>query len=114
MIMWMAFAAVIGGLVAAGGWACERLCEAMGWPRRFAWLAAVTLAVVIPLSARPPAPMLEAPVNASPAVAQVVLKRCRTRLRRPPARCSTAWRLIVLGGRISRHPRWSSAQSWVS
>ncbi len=73
MIMWMAFAAVIGGLLAAGGWACERLCEAMGWPRRFAWLAALTLAVVIPLSARPPAPTLEAPVNASPAVEQVAL-----------------------------------------
>ncbi len=72
MIMWMAFAAVIGGLLAAGGWACERLCEAMGWPRRFAWLAALTLAVVIPLSARPPAPTLEAPLNALPAVEQVV------------------------------------------
>ena len=73
MIMWMAFAAVIGGLLAAGGWACERLCEAMGWPRRFGWLAALTLAVVIPLSARPPAPTLEAPVNASPSVEQVAL-----------------------------------------
>ena len=72
MIMWMAFAAVIGGLLAAGGWACERLCEAMGWPRRFPWLVALTLAVVIPLSARPPAPALEAPANAETAVEQVV------------------------------------------
>lgn len=72
MIMWMAYAAVIGGLLAAGGWACERLCEAMGWPRRFPWLVALTLAVVIPLSARPPAPTLETPVNASPAVEQAV------------------------------------------
>lgn len=71
MIMWMAYAAVIGGLLAAGGWACERLCEAMGWPRRFPWLVALTLAVVIPLSARPPAPALEAPVNAETAVEQV-------------------------------------------
>ena len=72
MIAWMAYAALIGGLLAAGGWACERLCEAMGWPQRFPWLAALTLAVVIPLSARPPAPMLDTPQNVSPAVAQVV------------------------------------------
>lgn len=73
MIMWMAYAAAIGGLLAAGGWACERLCEAMGWPRRFPWLVALTLAVVIPLSARPPAPMVEVPANASPTVKQVVV-----------------------------------------
>ena len=72
MIMWMAYAAAIGGLLAAGGWACERLCEAMGWPRRLPWLAALTLAVLIPLSARSPAPMLDVPANAPPAVAQVV------------------------------------------
>ena len=72
MIAWMAYAAAIGGLLAAGGWACERLCETMGWPRRFPWLVALTLAVVIPLTARPSAPMAEAPVNASPAVEHVV------------------------------------------
>ena len=73
MIMWMAYAALIGGLVAAGAWAGERLCEAMGWPRRFPWLVALTLAVVIPLSARPPAPRLEVPANSSPAIEQVVV-----------------------------------------
>lgn len=73
MIMWMAYAAVIGVLLAAGAWAGERLCETMGWPRRLAWLAALALAVVIPLSAKPPAPMLEVPANASLAVEQVVL-----------------------------------------
>ena len=73
MIMWMAYAAVIGGLVAAGAWAGERLCEAIGWPRRFPWLVALTLAVVIPLSARPPAPRLEVPANSSPAIEQVVV-----------------------------------------
>ena len=72
MIAWMAYAAAIGGLLAAGGWACERLCETMGWPRRFPWLVALTLAVVIPLTARPSAPMAEAPVIASPAVEHVV------------------------------------------
>ena len=73
MIAWMAYAAVIGGLLAAGAWAGERLCEAMGWPRRFPWLAALTLAVAIPLLARPPAPMPEGPTTASPAVEQVVV-----------------------------------------
>ena len=73
MIAWMAYAAVIGGLLAAGAWAGERLCEAMGWPRRFPWLVALMLALVIPLLGRPQAPTLQAPVNASPAVEQVVV-----------------------------------------
>ena len=54
MIFWMGYAAVVGLLLAAGGWAGERLCETMGWPRRFPWIVALTLAVVIPLSARAP------------------------------------------------------------
>ena len=73
MIMWMAYAAVIGVLLAAGAWAGERVCETMGWPRRLPWLVALALVVVIPLSARPPAPMLQVPANASPAVEQVVV-----------------------------------------
>ena len=54
MVTWMAYAAVVAGLLAAGGLALERLCEALGWPRRLAWLALLTLAVAIPLTARPP------------------------------------------------------------
>lgn len=73
MIMWMAYAAVVGGLLAAGGWAGERLCEAMGWPRRFPWIAALTLAVVIPLSAREPAPVLEVSASPPSAITSVVV-----------------------------------------
>ena len=72
MIVWMAYAAVIGGLLAAGAWAGERLCEAMGWPRRFPWIAALTLAVVIPLSARAPAPALQISANPPSAITPVV------------------------------------------
>ena len=54
MVTWMAYAAVVAGLLAAGGLALERLCEALGWPRRLAWLAVLALAVAIPLTARPP------------------------------------------------------------
>ena len=54
MVTWMAYAAVVAGLLAAGGLALERICEALGWPRRLAWLAVLTLAVAIPLTARPP------------------------------------------------------------
>ena len=61
---WMGYAAGIGVLLAGGAWAGERLCESMGWPRRFPWVAALTLAIVIPLSARPPTPVLE--VSAAP------------------------------------------------
>ena len=54
MVTWMAYAAVVAGLLAAGGLALERICAALGWPRRLAWLAVMTLAVAIPLTARPP------------------------------------------------------------
>ena len=72
MIFWMGYAAVVGLLLAAGGWAGERLCETMGWPRRFPWIAALTLAVVIPLSARAPTPVFEMPAPAPSAITSVV------------------------------------------
>ena len=50
MIAWMVYAAVVGALVAAGGLALERLSAATGRPRRFGWLAALALAVLIPLA----------------------------------------------------------------
>ena len=58
MIAWMAYAGLVAGIVAVGGLAMERLAAAMGQPRRIAWLVALTLAVVIPLSGgwRKPAP----------------------------------------------------------
>lgn len=69
---WMGYAAGIGVLLAGGAWAGERLCENMGWPRRFAWIAALTLAVVIPLAARAPAPVLEVSAAAPSPVTSVV------------------------------------------
>ena len=53
MLTWMAYAAGVAGLLAAGGLALERICEALRRPRRFAWLAALTLALVVPLTAKP-------------------------------------------------------------
>ena len=50
MIAWMVYAAVVGGVVAVGGWACERLSAAAGRPRRIAWFAALAVAVVVPLT----------------------------------------------------------------
>ncbi|MXW10611.1 MAG: TonB-dependent receptor plug domain-containing protein [Gammaproteobacteria bacterium] len=69
---WMGYAAGIGVLLAVGGWAGERLCETMGWPRRFAWIAALTLAVVIPLAAQPPAPVLDVSAAAPSPITSVV------------------------------------------
>ena len=69
---WMGYAAGIGVLLAGGAWAFERLCENMGWPRRFPWVAALTLAVVIPLSARAPAPVPEVSAAAPSPVTSVV------------------------------------------
>lgn len=50
MIAWMAYAALVAVLIAAGALAIERLVASTGRPRRFVWLAAVTLAVVVPLA----------------------------------------------------------------
>ncbi|MDE2764020.1 MAG: TonB-dependent receptor plug domain-containing protein [Gemmatimonadota bacterium] len=50
MIAWMAYAALVGVIVAVGGLALERLAAATGRPRRIAWLAALALAVAIPLT----------------------------------------------------------------
>lgn len=50
MIAWMLYAALVGALIAAGAFAVERLAVSQGRPRRFVWLAALTLAVVIPLA----------------------------------------------------------------
>ena len=71
MIFWMLYAAGIGVLLAAGGWASERLCETMGWPRRFPWMVALALAVAIPLFARGPTPAPEGPAASLPAVTAV-------------------------------------------
>lgn len=50
MISWMVYAALIGMLIAAGALALERLVSAAGRPRRFVWLVALGLAVVVPLA----------------------------------------------------------------
>ena len=50
MIAWMVYAALIGVLIAAAALALERLAASAGRPRRFVWLLALALAVVVPLA----------------------------------------------------------------
>ncbi|MYA63585.1 MAG: M56 family metallopeptidase [Gemmatimonadetes bacterium] len=50
MLAWMFYAAFVGGIVAAAALALERLAANTGRPRRTAWLAALTLAVLIPVT----------------------------------------------------------------
>lgn len=74
MLTWMAYAALVGAIVAAAALALERLAAATGRPRRFAWLAALTLAVLIPLTGglrRPEAPVLP-PVAEAPVITETV------------------------------------------
>ena len=76
MIAWMVYAAVVGGVVAVGGWACERLSASAGRPRRIAWLAALTVAVVVPLTGgwrKPAAPVVETGAAEPPAIAGAVV-----------------------------------------
>ena len=49
MIPWMLYAALTAVLIAAGALAVERLVASTGRPRRFVWLAALMLAVAVPL-----------------------------------------------------------------
>lgn len=56
MVTWMAYAAGVAGLLAAGAFLLDKVSEQTGWPRRFAWLAGLTLALLVPLSASPPGP----------------------------------------------------------
>lgn len=65
MAMWMVYAAAVAALLAGGGFALERICEARGWPLRFVWLAALTLAVVLPMNADPPEPVRDSPTHAA-------------------------------------------------
>lgn len=53
MAMWMIYSAAVAALLAVGGLALENLFERLGWPRRFVWLGALTLAVAVPLTAGP-------------------------------------------------------------
>lgn len=53
MALWMAYATTVAALLAVGGLALENLCARLGWPRRFVWIGALTLAVVVPLTAGP-------------------------------------------------------------
>ena len=49
MIPWMLYAALTATLIATGALALERLVASWGRPRRLVWLAALILAVVVPL-----------------------------------------------------------------
>ncbi len=64
MIAWMLYAALVAVLIAAGALALERLMASAGRPRRFAWMAALTLAVLVPLPGgrREPPPPVHLPV----------------------------------------------------
>lgn len=72
MIAWMLYAALVATLIAAGAFAVERLMAAAGRPRRFVWLAALALAVAIPLAGRTPAPAAPAVQEATSAVSSLV------------------------------------------
>lgn len=50
MTIWMLYAIVVGGLVAAAGLAVERGARGIGRPTRFIWFACLALAVVVPLA----------------------------------------------------------------
>ena len=70
MIDWMLYAALVAVLIAVGALALERLAASTGRPRRFVWLAALVLAVVIPLTGRvrqPGAPPVHESTAAEPA-----------------------------------------------
>lgn len=77
MMAWMVYAAAVGMMLAIGGLALERLAAAAGQPRRIGWLAALTLAALIPLAGgwRKPAtaPAVEVAAAELPAAGGIVV-----------------------------------------
>lgn len=67
MIDWMLYAVLVALLIAAGALAIERLAAAKGRPRRFVWLGALGLAVLVPLlgGRREPSPTQDLPAVAT-------------------------------------------------
>ena len=56
MVTWMAYATGVTCLLAAGALSLDTLCRRVSLPRRFAWLAGLTLALLVPLTASAPGP----------------------------------------------------------
>ncbi len=88
ILAWMGYAAGVGLLLAAGAWAGERCCQAMGWPVRFPWMGALALVVLIPLAARAPAP--ETPAN-------------------PPSAMTAPEREVEAAAPVAAGPEWERA-----
>ena len=96
MIPWMVYAALTAVLIAAGALAVERLVASQRMPRRYVWLAALTLAVVVPLLGDPrePPPTASVPTEeTAEAVAPAMVAVERTQgfvlpLPIPPSRTS--------------------------
>ncbi|MYI07140.1 MAG: hypothetical protein F4059_07465, partial [Gemmatimonadetes bacterium] len=59
MVTWLGYAVTVAILLAVGALLLEKLCERTGSPRRFGWLAGLSLALVIPLTASPRAPAVD-------------------------------------------------------
>ena len=72
MIAWMAYAALVGALIATGAFAVERLVASAGRARRFVWLAALALALAVPLAGTTAAPTAPAVQEATSAVSSLV------------------------------------------
>jgi beta-lactamase regulating signal transducer with metallopeptidase domain len=70
LLTWMAYATLIGALVAAGATALDSLVLRRGVPTRFVWLTALVIAVVVPVlvGLRSP-PNRPAPLRVPPATA---------------------------------------------
>ena len=123
MIPWMVYAALTAVLIAAGALAVERLVASRGRPRRYVWLAALTLAVVVPLLGDPrePPPTASVPTGeTAEAVAPAMVAVERTQgfvlpLPIPPSRTAArtagiAWGAGIRGsaGRPFHRPGGSS------
>jgi bla regulator protein blaR1 len=50
MLAWMTYGVVVGALIVVAAIALDRVAGALGWPRRFFWLGAITTALLWPIA----------------------------------------------------------------
>ena len=108
MIGVVLYVLVVSVFVSAGGWFAERILASLGWPRRWAWSAAMLLTVAIPAwhlpGALPDMSPVQVNVNVPRVAAHVPLTHQRVRHSRQALAAAHAIDAGAAPGRLGARP----------